>query len=135
MSTLTSSVTEPPSETVPPFVRPLPPVIVTELFESFAFAILPASSSFVIPEFLIVTSPSVTKKLSVENEAMPLLAEVASSAEIVTVPLLCKILIPSSSVKVIVFPRLISEELVPSVTTIFECESFSFAMNPQVQNL
>ena len=72
MSTLTSSVTEPPSEISPPFERPLPPVIVTELFESFEFAILPASSSFVIPKSLIVTAPDETSKLSVENEATPL---------------------------------------------------------------
>ena len=48
----------------------------------------------------------------------------------VTVPLLCEILIPSSSVKVMVPPRLISEEVVPSVMAILEFESFEFAIEP-----
>ena len=83
---------------------------VTAIFEceSFAFAIEPASSAFEIPEFLIVTAPSVTEKLSVENEATPLLALVASSAEIVTVPLSSVMSIPSLAVKVRVSPRFIS---------------------------
>ena len=98
--------------------------------ESFSFAIDPAYSSFVIPESLIVTAPSVTEKLSVENEAIPLLVALASSPAIVTVPLFCVMSIPSLAVKVRVSPRLISEELLPSVTAIFECESFAFAIEP-----
>ena len=92
--------------------------------ESFAFAIEPASSSFETPPVLIVTDPDETEKLSVEKDAIPLLVALAGLTDIVTVPLSCEIAIPSSAVKVIDPPRLTSEEVVPSVTDIFECESF-----------
>ena len=64
-----------------------------------------------------MTAPSVTEKLSVENEAIPLLVA-ASSPDIVTVPLFCVMSVPSLAVKVRVSPRLISEGVFPSVTTI-----------------
>ena len=55
--------------------------------DNLLFAILPANSSLETPLSLIVTAPEVTVKLSVENEAIPLFEDVASSEEMVTVPL------------------------------------------------
>ena len=58
------------------------------------------------------------------------MALVASSAEIVTVPLFSVMSIPSLAVKVIVPPRLISEELLPSETLIELFSSFEFVIEP-----
>ena len=81
-----STVIVPPSDTVPPPERPVPAVTVTlEL----------TSSSLATPPFLIVTSPSVTAKLSALKDAIPLFDVVASSPEIVIVDPVTEVLIPS----------------------------------------
>ena len=85
---------------------------------------LPADSSLEIPLSLIVTAPEVTVKLSVENEATPLFAEVASSEEMVTVPLDSSISIPSPPVYVIVPPRATAVVFEPSLTVIAELDNF-----------
>ena len=74
----------------------VPPRLISEEFVPSVIEIDEfSSSSFETPEFLMVTAPSVTKKLSVENEAIPLLVALASSPAIVTVPLFCIMSIPS----------------------------------------
>ena len=62
-STSISKVTEPPSDTLPPFFKPSPAVIVTALFESFEFAIEPANWALVIvPLKLLVKYPVASAK-------------------------------------------------------------------------
>ena len=77
-----------------------------------------------------VTAPLDTEK-SVESKlATPLLEEVASSAENVTVPELSATSKPSPAAKVIVPPRLVAVLLDPSVTVIDELASLEFAIEP-----
>ena len=62
--------------------------------------------------------------------ATPLLADVATSAAIVTVPELSVISIASLSVKVTVPPKAVAVEFVPSVTVITLFVNFALAIEP-----
>ena len=106
-----SSVTELPSDTLPPVFNPSPAVIVTALFASFALAIEPASSSFATPLSFIVTTPLDTLKLSELNEATPLFDVLASSPAIVIVSPLALVSIPSP-------PAIVSVSVVVSATAV-----------------
>ena len=105
-------------------------MIVTDLFVNLLFVILPANSSLDIPLFLIVTIPEVTVKLSLEKEATPLFVDVASSEEIVTVPLDSEISIPSPPVYVIVSPSEMAVVFEPSLIVIAELDNFVFSILP-----
>ena len=94
-STPTANETELPKATEPPPDNPSPAVTVIDELDNFELAMDPASSSLETPESLIVTAPLVTEKLSVLNEAIPLLVEVASSPAIVIVVPVAEVSIPS----------------------------------------
>ena len=87
-----------------------------------------ANSAVTTPPSLIVTAPLDTAKLSLENDATPLLDVVASSPENVIVPELSPTSIPSPAANVIVPPNAMSVSVEPSVTLIEEFESLAFAI-------
>ena len=89
-----------------------------------------AISSATTPPDFIVTAPDDTAKLSLENDATPLLDVVASSPENVIVPELSPTSIPSPAANVNVPPNEMSVLVEPSVTLIDEFESLALAIEP-----
>ena len=91
---------------------------------------VPANSSALTPPFLIVTAPELTEKLSLLNDATPLLDVEASSPAIVTVPPDCVASIPSPEANVNVPPRATFDAVEPSVTEIVLLTNLLFAIDP-----
>ena len=89
-----------------------PSVTVIDEFANLLLAIEPANSALAIPLSLIVTTPLDTAKLSLENDATPLLDVLASSPAIVMVSSDTVVSTPSPPVKVNV-PPVVKVSLLP----------------------